>query len=191
MNTKTPTIISDMTQHDIATLNDKLSNNDAVSATQRDLAKKLNELDHRSKQFLGTALMRQGDRRLIHELDASRAESARIILSSRNESLKVVGQTLVRYTKAMANAHISVLEAVNTVNLDGHFLNMKTDLLSKLERAEADFMDHIARKEERINKAPEMLKPAMRQTAAAEIEQYMVDSDRIIKDFSKIRDNRF
>lgn len=180
----------DRTNTDIASLSNELSNNDVVSATQRDLANKLNDLDERSRKTFGTLLMRSGDRRILEELDSARAESTRIVLGSRNESLRVVGETLVRYTKAMANTHLSVLETTNASNIDGHFLSVKTELLGKLARAEQEFMEHIARKEERFLQAPASLKEAIRRTAESDIMKYMADYESITADYSAIRSKR-
>src|SRR5690606_27414937 len=123
-----------------------LSSNNATEGAQRDLAIKLRELDDQSKRFLGTAVMRQGDKRLVKELDKARAEAARLMLGAQNESLKVKGETMVRYVKAVANCGLAVLENANQLNMDGHFQRTKQEMLERLEETELHFTALIARK---------------------------------------------
>ena len=185
------TALSTTGNNDLAHISADLSSNNATEGTQRDLAIKLRELDDQSKRFLGTAFMRQGDKRLIKELDNARAEAARLILGAQNAGLQVKGETMVRYVKAMANCHLSVLESSNQLNMDGHFLHTKQEMLERLEETELNFTALIARKEERLKTAPEMLKPALVQEAQTFIVSYLDDNKAILADYSEVRKKRF
>ena len=74
-----------------------------MTQVQGDLATKLSELDKKSKAILSTITMRSTDKALLKQLDNARLEAANIILSSRNQSLKIVAETSVRYSKSLAN----------------------------------------------------------------------------------------
>lgn len=179
------------TQRDLAHISADLSANNATEGAQRDLAQKLHELDEQGKRFLGTFLMRQGDKRLLRELDEARAEAARSILSAQNESLRVKGETMVRYVKAMANCGLAVLETGNQLNMDGHFQAAKQELLARLEETEEQFTALIARKEARIQHAPACLKKALQEEVQLLIANYLADNKAIMEDFSAVRKRRF
>lgn len=183
--------LSTTTNNDLAHISADLSSNGATESAQRDVAIKLRELDDQSKRFLGTAFMRQGDKRLIKELDHARAEAARLILGAQNESLRVKGETMVRYVKAVANCGLAVLENANQLNMDGHFQRTKQEMLERLEETELHFTALIARKADRIQTAPEILKPTLQQEAQMLIGNYLSDNTAIMADYSDVRKRRF
>lgn len=183
--------LSTTSNNDLAHISADLSGNGATEGAQRDVALKLRQLDDQSKRFLGTAFMRQGDKRLIKELDDARAEAARIILGAQNESLRVKGECMTRFVKAVANCGLAVLENANQLNMDGHFQRTKQEMLERLEETELHFTALIARKAERIKTAPEMLRPTLQQEAQMLLANYLVDNSAIMADYSDVRKRRF
>jgi len=98
---------------------------------------------------------------------------------------------MVRYVKAVANCGLAVLENANQLNMDGHFQRTKQEMLERLEETELHFTALIARKADRIQTAPEMLKPTLRQEAQMLITNYITDNSAIMADYSDVRKRRF
>lgn len=176
---------------DLAQISAKASGDGAAEGFQSHVALKLRELDQQGDKAFGTLLMRQGNKRLLNELDNARAESARLITGAQNATIKVWGDTMVRYAKAAANCHLAVLEQANASNMDGHYLRIKEEITHRLAEHRIQFIAHIAHLEEQIASAPAMLKSTLVDEAKMLIASYLADNTLIMGDYSDIRKNRF
>ena len=163
----------------------------AITNTQRNLVAKWEDVDQKAKGFLGTLGMRGGDKKLLKRLDEAKAEATDIILSSRNECLNVVAQSMVRYNKSLANVWIQTLETGNTVALEGHFMEAKLTLTEKLESLNDRFVSILEKKNMDIEAASETVKPMLKDQGLTLMSTWMDDYEKIIHEFSEIRDRKF
>lgn len=163
----------------------------AITQTQRNVVAKWDEVDERSKGFLGTLGMRGADKKLLKRLDEAKAEATDIILSSRNQCLNLAAQSMVRYNKSLANVWIQTLETGNTVALEGHFMEAKLTLTEKLESLNERMVAILHKKEMDIEAASEAVKPMLKDQGLTLMSTWMDDYEKIIHEFSDIRDRKF